>query len=324
MPRETFRLQIPAAGKSDPGNGQNMKTSTNTDETIRRYCLQLYGRLERFLTDDDPSHWELINARIIEEETDRAYEKLNRDRIEEISAMLRDFCIPGPEDSVLDLGCGTGRLTKVFARSAGQVTALDFSGKMLKKAEENIGTEYLSKVELISRDIRCLDPEKEGWIGKFDLVAAVLVPQCQRLETIRQMESMSRKYCFLEIMLSYTEETLDEIVVQLLGKENYFKPDRIRLFQILYNILCLDGRFPAIRYRRSEHPVEYADEERCLDRISERIINPGKTEHHKIEELKDRLRALKDENGVIKTTRKYLFGDILWDVRDGGSLPGYG
>lgn len=42
-----------------------------------------------------------------------------------------------PEDRVLEIGCGVGRLTRVLARRAGRVWALDVSARMLELAAEH-------------------------------------------------------------------------------------------------------------------------------------------------------------------------------------------
>ena len=43
----------------------------------------------------------------------------------------------GPDDTVLECACGTGLLSAVIAPKCRQLTATDFSRKMLKKAEKN-------------------------------------------------------------------------------------------------------------------------------------------------------------------------------------------
>lgn len=43
----------------------------------------------------------------------------------------------GPDDTVLECACGTGLLSAVIAQKCRQLTATDFSEKMLKKAERN-------------------------------------------------------------------------------------------------------------------------------------------------------------------------------------------
>ena len=42
----------------------------------------------------------------------------------------------GPEDDVVEIGCGVGRLTRALARRARSVTALDISAEMLERARE--------------------------------------------------------------------------------------------------------------------------------------------------------------------------------------------
>ena len=42
-----------------------------------------------------------------------------------------------PDDTVLECACGTGLLSAVIAENCRQLTATDFSDKMLKKAEKN-------------------------------------------------------------------------------------------------------------------------------------------------------------------------------------------
>ncbi len=42
-----------------------------------------------------------------------------------------------PEDDIVEIGCGLGRLTRVLADRAGTVRALDVSGEMLRQAREH-------------------------------------------------------------------------------------------------------------------------------------------------------------------------------------------
>ena len=58
----------------------------------------------------------------------------------------------GPDDTVLECACGTGLLSAVIAEKCWQLTATDFSEKMLKKAEKNC------RAFRISRTIRQTSP----------------------------------------------------------------------------------------------------------------------------------------------------------------------
>src|SRR3954468_7984575 len=75
---------------------------------------------------------------------------------EALDAMLRGVGPPAiePTDTVLDLGCGLGRLTRVLAARAEHVVALDVSAEMLARARElNAG---LDNVEWVHGDGRTL------------------------------------------------------------------------------------------------------------------------------------------------------------------------
>ena len=70
------------------------------------------------------------------------------------------------DDVVLECACGTGLLTQVIARKCKELTATDYSRKMLKKAEKNCAS--LSNVKYAQMDITALPFEDES----FDKVVA--------------------------------------------------------------------------------------------------------------------------------------------------------
>lgn len=65
-----------------------------------------------------------------------------------------------PEDIVIDLGCGLGRLTRVIAARAERVLALDISAEMLVRAREL--NPQLDNVEWIRNDGFTLRPVGDG------------------------------------------------------------------------------------------------------------------------------------------------------------------
>lgn len=79
---------------------------------------------------------------------------------EVVSALIR------PEDIVLECACGTGLLSAVIAPKCRQLTATDFSQKMLKKAEKNCAAFH--NIAFDQADITSLSyPD-----GSFDKVVA--------------------------------------------------------------------------------------------------------------------------------------------------------
>ena len=71
-----------------------------------------------------------------------------------------------PDDTVLECACGTGLLSAVIAAKCRQLTATDFSRKMLKKAEKNCAAFH--NIAFAQADITALSyPD-----GSFDKVVA--------------------------------------------------------------------------------------------------------------------------------------------------------
>jgi ubiquinone/menaquinone biosynthesis C-methylase UbiE len=63
---------------------------------------------------------------------------------------LQELLEPLHFESVLEIGCGTGKNTKWFIEKAGSITAVDLSGEMLAKAKEKIVSQ---KVQFKQADI---------------------------------------------------------------------------------------------------------------------------------------------------------------------------
>ena len=89
---------------------------------------------------------------------------INRKTHQRLKRIVSDLI--GPEDAVLECACGTGLLSAVIAEKCRQLTATDFSRKMLKKAEKNCAA--YRNVRFAEADITAL-PYPDG---SFDKIVA--------------------------------------------------------------------------------------------------------------------------------------------------------
>lgn len=76
-------------------------------------------------------------------------------------------CLPcfaeiGPQDRVLDLGCGAGLDTILAARQAGSVIGLDFSPAMVARARESAASLGLTNVEFQLGDAESIPLENDS------------------------------------------------------------------------------------------------------------------------------------------------------------------
>ena len=74
------------------------------------------------------------------------------------------------DETVLDAGCGTGRLTSELLRRLplGHVVALDVSENMLRKAEEHLKPEFGDRVTFVAADVGNLVGDHPELEGAFD------------------------------------------------------------------------------------------------------------------------------------------------------------
>jgi len=100
-------------------------------------------------------------------------------------------CVPiSSDDSVLDIGCGPGRITSQVAKIAGKVTALDISENMMERCREKI-SEY-PHVDTILMDWRLAEPDVN--LPRHDIVIA---SRSIGGEDIKKLCSFAKKYAVL-------------------------------------------------------------------------------------------------------------------------------
>jgi ubiquinone/menaquinone biosynthesis C-methylase UbiE len=111
-------------------------------------------------------------------------------------AILRALREPGTIHSVLDLPCGTGRLTRLLVEGGFQYTGADQSEAMLTVAREKFSD--LPGANLVTSDASHLQFADNS----FDCVVCVrflnLFPSEMRLPMLREMRRVSRRFLLAE------------------------------------------------------------------------------------------------------------------------------
>jgi len=214
-------------------------------------------------------------------------------------ALERALSLVEAENSVLDIGAGTGIYTLPLARKAKMVTALEPSAVQVEQLQTQIAGGGLANIRVVEQ--RWQDAETLK-IGMHDIVLAAY---CFQMPRIRPA---------LEKMIAVAAQKL--ILIHSAG--NDFKPVLEEMFGIqsapdytsLYNILCQMGRQPSTEVITRRYPVE-------LDVQMEMLgYNPGLTQQQR-KELEKFLAdngRLKEYDGKLWVEREHRDGLIILDT----------
>ncbi len=164
------------------------------------------------------------------------------------------------EDTVLDMGCAEGTITRKIAKKAKSVTGLDKSKLMLEELNKRAEDEGLYNIKTIQMDIKELSHEK---IGDYDIV---LASRCLNgisniKETVLTLNEIANKYVYITVFGSASHEYKKE-KAEIAGKEFKSGTDYSVLFMLLKSL----GIEANIVQLECENLKEYADMDEAIQR----------------------------------------------------------
>lgn len=164
------------------------------------------------------------------------------------------------EDTVLDIGCAEGTITRKIAKKAKSVTGLDKSKLMLEELNKNAENEGLSNIKTIQMDIKDLDYEQ---IGDYDIV---LASRCLNgisniKETVLTLDEISNKYVYITVFGSSSHKYKKE-KAKIAGKTFKAGTDYSVLFMLLKSL----GIEANIVQLECNNLKEYSDMDEAIQR----------------------------------------------------------
>jgi SAM-dependent methyltransferase len=230
---------------------------------------------------------------------------------------LSDRAGLGSDMSVLDIGCGPGKLALLFAERAGQVEACDIAPRMIEVAKSNGVQQKHLKVNFQRMDWNEADLAKLGWEGKFQLVLASKTPAVNDLLGLKKMMAASCGYCCL-----ITHVEIKNSVIEELKPLFNYDESNVRLTRSLYcvfNLLWLLGFYPEIEYfdRAWESDSSLEDAEIMYARHFDRI-KPLAESQKKL--LAEKLKSL-SQGGLVHEQVESRVGVIYWSVLGESGQP---
>jgi len=151
--------------------------------------------------------------------------------VEEVLNRLRLL----PEDSLLDVGAGTGALAIPLARRVHRVTALDQSPYMLEIILDKAKRGNISNIVTLNTDWTEAMPGKDIKQHDVVLVSRSLPSGDNIVSSLELIDSAARRACYI----TWKAESYDELeaeLCRLLGIEYHPFPDYIVLYNLLYSM----------------------------------------------------------------------------------------
>lgn len=211
---------------------------------------------------------------------------------------------------ILDIGCGTGKHSLEFAKTAHHVTGLDISPEMIRYAKDNVQQAGLNNVSFTVIPWQDIDVAAMNWQKRFDLVFAAMSPAINSKDALLKMNMVSKKYCFMSGFVYRYDKVRDQLLEQIIGQKSTgnFDSNVYCAFNILWNM----GIFPEITYNN----VGWTKELSCdhaLKMYSMWLRNIVKADDLLEKKIKNFVKE-NSLNGVIEETVEAKIAWMLWQV----------
>lgn len=251
-----------------------------------------------FQSMNDADYWD-FRAKDYSEQTS---EKL--DPMEEKKRIIQGFFDKGilKEDSrVLDLGCGPGWYSRVFAQRTAEVVGIDISENMLEYARQN--TSDMTNVRFYQMDWSKAD---SFFLGKFDLVFGNMSPAIYDDITLNKMMSACRGYCW------YSHFATRYCNIAACLDEYYHIERKLDRIRFMFDYLWEHGFLPEVSFQRKGGTPGRIPMAEIIDYYRHEYHYP-QTEDHKIQQL---LKKFEVQDGIVERTTWFDKGILCWKVSE--------
>lgn len=224
------------------------------------------------------------------------------DEIVEYLVRNRALCIG---DSVLDIACGPGTYTLLFARFARSVTGLDYSAGMLNTLETEAKRRGMNNISTLRTKW-----EDFGQTAKYDHVFTSLSPAVRDENSLLRMEDhSSRTCCYVTFGDTGDLRLRNELWSLLVGEYNSGDS-----YSVTYpfNLLYSKGRKPSLRFFERESVIRIPSEV-LIDNYTVyfRIFTNMDAGKRKL--LEDYVNS-RSENGIFERRTKKSLAVMHWEV----------
>ena len=211
-----------------------------------------------------------------------------------------------PQETVLDVGAGTGRLAIPMARLAKSVTALDQSIGMLQCLEENMAKEGIENIRCIHKSWEDLAEEE---IEPHDVVLSSNSLGVLNLkESLAKMDSLARRAVYI---FTFADRRRDDGLADFLsrGKNVRRRHSGPADYLVIYNLLADMGIYADIKILDWQSSEYYSSLDEAVADLREMYEIPAEREAELREFLSGKLTQSEKGLGMHRRHRQAM---ISW------------
>ncbi len=303
-----------------------MSTASHFEEE-----LPMESKIEKNLMCNpiDPNFWKEYSIKISSGDSGRGYLKGEcwdkaastyddlescEDYMKQVNTVLGDLKQKGalsPENTVLDVACGTGTYAVRMAPLCREVVALDVSQAMLKQLRQKQEKLGIKNIRTIHADWNSFQIQE-----KFDLVFVSMTPILRSLDNLDRFLEISKKYLAVICWAGIRENPLlNRLYDEILGE----RPDKQRTdIVVLFNYLYARGYAPDLKFFHGcwerTRSVEGQIKGLIWQLEMARELTPAERE-----QVRKRV-AEQAQNGLVRVYTKVRIGFMLLD-KEAGKAP---
>jgi SAM-dependent methyltransferase len=249
---------------------------------------------------------------------DRNSEHYNQMAFMELPYTARQIDVASlrPTDTMLDIGCGPGRITTQVAPLVAKVTAIDSSVKMLEFCDANCQRFGLDNVEC--KFIDWFDEDIVDALGTFDVVFA------SRTVALGDVERLSRLAKRVVVTTAFSDDSIPEIQNQLFAgtededakasKRPFGPPPRDRRlgYNVFFNIAYDAGYDPNIKVVTDGFTKDFASRDEAISEL--RKLRPFSDDKLPVFEANVAPYLTDNPDGTVNFTRETRSFVLWWEV----------
>jgi 2-polyprenyl-3-methyl-5-hydroxy-6-metoxy-1,4-benzoquinol methylase len=234
----------------------------------------------------------------------RGYHRSTKDTVIHDPFYLRLCQIITPQNTVLDVGAGTGRFTLALAPHVKHITAVEPNASMLNYLRQDARERGLTNISLVQTTWQ----DAPGDLQADTVICNhVLYPIMDIVPFLTKLQAAARNTCYIYMRATHIDALTADIWRHFHGEERCFPPGYISALDVLYEM----GIYANVEIVKIQSSLRFPSLDVAVEELVEQLILPNDEKTR--DELRNLLRDwLVEHDGILVPPIKETVCAIMW------------